>query len=294
MKFHTKHSLYSFSIPIGCMLLILVPGADSGLKSVDGTYGKTANYIKHISIDYPDFSLRFIAKTPLEASLPETEVSYSFEIVNNIKPQQIVWQKTNYRINSYETFLVGKQKYFIDLKHSDFMYKELADGELIIWTQPQYEQFEHDKTATKIEDIRKLSALDLEHYRLHSKRELSRFLFATYKGYIQALNMAEDDATSFLGNKNQLLQAQQIESLFSRQNPDLDTLRLRDTISSGADAKLYLSASSANRDLLIGVQFTKQQGKWKITNERFMPDNSNGKKWIKHFMQIKQNSALST
>ncbi len=293
MRFYKRYPPYFLSIPIACMLLILVPGTDSGLKTTDGIYGKAINYLEYISIDYPQFSLRFIEKKALDQSSPETAVIYSFQIVNGAKSQQVNWHKTDYRIDSFETFTVDNQKYFIDLKRSDFMDRALADGELIVWTPLQHEQFERKKRKIKRGNIHQLSRSNVEHDLLEARREVGRSLFKRYKGYLQTLNMAEEDSdiASYLSDKNPLAQTRQVEQLFSRHNPELDALYLHDAIIiSPASAKLYLSASSTDKDSLIGVEFIKQQGKWKIADEKFMPDNSRGKAWIKRFMQAKHNS----
>ncbi len=292
MNFYTRYPPYFLSIPVACMLLILVPGTDSGLKTTDGTYGKATNFIKYISIDYPQFSLRFIEKKALDKASQERAATYSFQIAYGSESQQVDWHKTDYRKDSFETFFVDNQKYFIDLKHSDFLGKPLADEELIVWTSLQHEQFERNQRKIKRHDIHRLSVSEIEHGQLQTKREASKSLLETYKGYLQALNMAEEeeDIANFLSDKNPLTQTKQIEYLYSRHNPELDALHLRDVIISPQNAKLYLSASSANKGSIIGVQFIKQQGKWKIVDEKFMPDNSNGKEWIKHFMQLKQSS----
>ncbi len=287
MSFYKKYPPYFLSIPIACMLLVLVPGTDSGLKTTDGIYGKTTNYIDYISIDYPQFSLRFIEKKALDQSSPETAVAYSFQIAYGSKSQQIDWHETDYRMDSFETFTVANQKYYLDLKRSDFMGRALTDGELIVWTSLQHEQFERKKRKIKRGNLHQLSRSNIEHGLLETRREMGRSLFKRYKGYLQTLNMAEEDSdiSSYLSDKN----PQQIESLFSRHNPELDALHLHDAIIiSPMSAKLYLSASPEAS--LIGVEFIKQQGKWKIADEKFMPDNSVGKAWIKQFMQIKQNS----
>ena len=290
MNLYNRYPIYFLSIPIACMLLILVPGTDSGLKTADGIYGETTNFIEYISIDYPQFSLRFIEKKALDKTSPEIAATYSFQIAYGSKSQQVDWQKTDYRMNSFETFTVGNQKYFIDLKRSDFMDKSLANEELVVWTSLQHEQFERNQRKIKRNNIHNLNASEIEHGQLQTKRETSKALFETYKGYLQALNMAEEDndITNFLSDKNPLAQPKQVKHLYSRHNPELDLLYLHDAIISPHNAKLYLSASSTNEESIIGVQFIKQQGKWKIVDEKFMPDNSNRKEWIKHFMQLKQ------
>jgi len=292
MHFYKKYPAYFLIIPIACMLLIFIPGADSGLKTTDGIYGKSTNYLKYISIDYPQFSLRFIEKKALDQSSPETAVTYSFQIAYGSKSQQIDWHKTDYRKDSFETFTVANQKYYIDLKRSDFMDRALPDGELIVWTSLQHEQFERSKRKIKRNNIHNLNRSEIEHDQLHAKQEISKSLFETYRGYLQALNMEEDDddVTSYLSDNNPLAQAKQVKQLYSRHNLELDVLQLHDAIISPLNAKLYLLASSANKNMLIGVEFIKQQGKWKIADEKILPDNSDGKEWIKHFMLTKQNA----
>ena len=285
MKFYLKHSFCSFGVFAACLMLVLVSCSDPVPRTVAGLYGEPANYIKNTSIDYPNFSIHFIEKKVSKAGAPEEVTTYSFQLTAGTHQQQIEWNDASYRMGSYDPFLYKGQKFVLDLKFSDFLDRELADGELIIWTQPQYEQFKHNKSQAREDKLRELTEPFVGQDLLRQRKEAATPLFEIYKEYLQALDMAElDNVASFLSNEDPKARAKQVEILFSRHESTLNALHIRDAAISAANAKLYISASSAKGDLLIGVTFIERQGHWKIIDERIMPDTAAGKEWIENFL----------
>lgn len=267
------------------MTMALVSCSDSGSKSVAGFYGEPANYIDNTSIDYPDFSLRFIEKKVSKADTPEAIATYSFQINEGTYQQQIDWHDASYRMGSYEPFLYKGQKFVLDLKYSDFLDRKLSDEELIIWTQPQYEQFKHNKSQVQNDKIRKLSEPAVKFNQQQQRNKAAAPLFEIYKEYRQALDMSElDNVASFLSEENPQDLAKQVDTHYSHHNPGLHTLNLQDAVITDKSAKLHLSAASVKDNYLIGVIFIRREGQWKIADEKVMPDNADGKEWIKHFL----------
>ncbi len=188
-----RHPSRLLRISMAGLLLIPVPGGDPGPKTADGIYGSAINYIEHLSIDYPRFSLRFIEKKPLDHGSPETAVVYSFQIVDGTRQQRVDWRATGYRQRSFEAFTVDGQTYFIDLKRSDFTGNRLGDGELIVWTAQQYEQFEERRRAAWRRNMEWLSRSSIKHARQEAARERPAF-FKPHGGQLQALHMAAEEA----------------------------------------------------------------------------------------------------
>jgi len=289
MKFYLKCSFCSLSLFAVCMVLVLTSCGDSGPKTIVGVFGEPATYAENTFIEYPDFSLRFIEKKVSKAEVPEEVATYSFQLTAGTYQQLIEWHDASYRIGSYELFLYKGQKFALDLKYSDFLDKELADGEVIIWTQPQYEQFKQNKSQAWKEKIRKLSAPAVEYNLLQQRKKAGAPLFEIYKEYHQAIDMAEQEYVgSFLSDESPIARAKQADYLISHHNPSLDTLSFHDAVISTVNARLYLSFSSAKEIFLIGVEFIKRQDQWKIASEKIRLDNVAGKEWMKRFMQEKQ------
>jgi len=285
LKLYLKRWRCSRSIVGFFVMLVLTACGDSGPKSTTGAYGESANYIEYASINYPAFSLRFIEKRGPESNAPEVTATYLFQIADGTTTQQIEWHDASYRMGSYEPFLYKGQKFVLDLKYSDFLDKKLPDGELVIWTQPQYEQFKHNKSQVWDDKIRKLSEPAVKFNQQQQRKKTAAPLFEIYKEYRQALDMSElDNVASFLSEENPQDLVKQVDTLYSHHNPGLHTLNLHDAAITDKSAKLHLSATSVKDDYLIGVIFIRHKGQWKIADEKVMPDNADGKEWIKRFM----------
>jgi hypothetical protein len=106
-------------------------------------YGKRVRFTPGKSIDYPDFTIRFVGtRREVPKVYPRGWLVYDFEVVS--KRGEIVKVAWSSGTGSIEpsSFSVGGKEYFLELKatvaETDSRKQWLKDDEMIIWTKEVY------------------------------------------------------------------------------------------------------------------------------------------------------------
>lgn len=295
MKINFHHSLLSIAL-LCAALFTLISCEEQPPQEQTPAYGKILNYVNPVSLDYPDFSLRFLEKKAVKRNSTHESTLYLFQLAYGTNYRQLEWVDAAFRTVSYEQFKVEDKTYYLELKASDFLGKSLGEGELIVWNLDQYEKHKQTIAKSLAAKRQQIIAPVIEQENRKARQLETKSILDLYKGYMHIINDGTPEFIDYyltsLSSSGKTppkvaaaARTAQINKLFARLNPRWDSLSLQQISLSESKAKLYLEGQSEQGTLIIGASLVKEGSEWKIANDIVLPTDVEGRKAITQFMQ---------
>ena len=165
MSYSKYFCMRSRYITFSLFIPLLVTSCGEGESVVQiAKYGEIVNYRTSKSVVYPEFSLQFIKKKPIQSKTEGEGVSYSFQLMGGAHNREIEWVDSRNRMGAIDQmggidqFVHNEKTYYLELKSSSFLDKPLSDGELIVWTKAQ--AGEHRENLNKVMDRMRQKMID--------------------------------------------------------------------------------------------------------------------------------------
>jgi hypothetical protein len=296
IKTHSQRNLLSIFLICATSYLLTSCEEEPPKQKESPKYGNIVNYLNSVSLDYPDFSLRFLEKKTTQSKAAGDTIIYTFHLADGIHYREVEWTDASHRMVSFEKFTVNEKPYYIELISSNFLDTSLKDGELIVWTDDQYKAHQKIISAAALKVHQKMIAHIPKYDPTDPTQPPGPVLFALYRDYMHIINDGNEEFIDHYlsippayqqGSVSERSDARnkRISPLFSRTNPQWNTLSAKQMTQSPKRTKLYMEGKSTMGRLIIGVTFVQQGRDWKIESDRIVRDDAKGRQWITQFLK---------